>query len=191
MEMIQNIDGRTGDELIDYMHNYLVSILSSYDIFRTKLEGPIYRDNLGVTRFILCALAEQSMTAETMTDLWARSGKGNNYIWTIEHIFPQGENIPDSWVQMIAGGDRAKAEEIQQEWVHRLGNLTITGFNSTLGNKSFEEKRNRKDRQDRYVGYRNGLSLNDDLLETNTWDKEQIERRTDKLIEKVLQLYKM
>ena len=131
------------------------------------------------------------MTAETMTDLWARSGKGNNYIWTIEHIFPQGENIPDSWVQMIAGGDRAKAEEIQQEWVHRLGNLTITGFNSTLGNKSFEEKRNRKDRQDRYVGYRNGLSLNDDLLETNTWDKEQIERRTDKLIEKVLQLYKM
>ncbi len=191
MEMIQNIDGRIGDELIDYMHNYLVSILSSDDIFRTKLEGPIYRDNLGVTRFILCALAEQSMTAETMTDLWARSGKGNNYIWTIEHIFPQGENIPDSWVQMIADGDRAKAEEIQQEWVHRLGNLTITGFNSTLGNKSFEEKRNRKDRQDRYVGYRNGLSLNDDLLETNTWDKEQIEKRTAKLIEKVLQLYQM
>jgi len=191
MEMIQNIDGRIGDELIDYMHNYLVSILSSDDIFRTKLEGPIYRDNIGVTRFILCALAEQSMTAETMTDLWARSGKGNNYIWTIEHIFPQGENIPDSWVQMIADGDRAKAEEIQQEWVHRLGNLTITGFNSTLGNKSFEEKRNRKDRQDRYVGYRNGLSLNDDLLETNTWDKEQIEKRTAKLIEKVLQLYQM
>lgn len=191
MEMIQNIDGRKGDELIEYMHNHLVLISSADDIFRLKLEGPIYSDNIGVTRFILCALAEQSMTAETMTDLWARSGKGNNYVWTIEHIFPQGENIPDSWVQMVADSDRAKAEKIQQEWVHRLGNLTITGFNSKLGNKSFEEKRNRKDRQDRYVGYRNGLSLNNDLLETDVWDKEQIEKRTATLIKKVLDLYQM
>lgn len=189
IDMIANIKSRNGDGLKDYIKDRLISISSSDEMFRSKLEGSIYRENSGVTRFILCDLAEQAMTVEIMTDLWARTGK--NFTWSIEHILPQGENIPDSWVQMIADGNYEEAKDIQQEWVHCLGNLTITGFNSTLGNKSFEEKRNRKDRQGRYVGYRNGLSLNADLLEVETWGKEQIEQRTDKLVAQILDLYKI
>lgn len=189
INMIENIDGRMGGELEDYIRSHLISISSSDEMFRSKLEGPIYRENAGVTRFILCDLAEQAMTIETMTDLWARSG--NIFKWTIEHILPQGENIPDSWVQMIAGGNYDKAKAIQQESSHCIGNLTITGFNSTLGNKSFEEKRDRRDRKGRYVGYRNGLSLNSDLLDVERWSQEQIKWRTQKLVEQIIKLYSM
>lgn len=50
--------------------------------FRSKLEGAIYEENAGVTRFILCALAEKSMTKETWVDLWKFENK--QFVWTIE-----------------------------------------------------------------------------------------------------------
>ena len=189
IEIIANIENRTGTELKEYIENKLTSISSTDELFHLKLKGPIYRENSGVARFILCDLAEQAMTKETMTDLWAKSG--NNFTWTIEHIFPQGETIPKDWVNMVANGDYDKAKAIQEDCVHCLGNLTITGFNSTLSNKGFEEKRDRVDRQGRFVGYRNGLSLNNDLLEVDVWNREHIERRTNKLVSQILELYRM
>lgn len=189
IDIIANMENRRGAELRDYIQEKLTSLSSSDELFHLKLKGPIYRENSGVTRFILCDLAEQAMTTETMTDLWAKTG--NNFTWTIEHIFPQGENIPKDWVNMVANGDYEEAKAVQEDCVHCLGNLTITGFNSTLSNKSFEEKRDRTDRQGRNVGYRNGLSLNKDLLEINVWNREQIEQRTEKLVSQILDLYMM
>lgn len=59
---------------------------------------------------------------------------------------------------MIANGDRDKAKEYQSLYVHTFGNLTITGYNSTLSNKAFNEKKERKDNNGHYIGYRNGLT---------------------------------
>ena len=70
---------------------------------------------------------------------------------------PQGPNIPSCWVKMIADGDEDKAREYRDKYAHQLGNLTITGYNSKLGNKLFEEKCDRKDLRGRYVGYKNGF----------------------------------
>ena len=61
----------------------------------------------------------------------------------------------------------------RSEHVHRLGNLTITGYNSNLSNKSFDEKKNRKDAAGRAIGYANGLSLNNELMTTHTWNAPQ------------------
>ena len=66
---------------------------------------------------------------------------------------------------MIADGDHDKAKEYQSLYVHTFGNLTITGYNSTLSNKSFAEKKERKDNNGHYIGYRNGLNLNDDVCD--------------------------
>jgi hypothetical protein len=41
------------------------------------------------------------MTKETYKDFWENDGK-KKLIWTIEHIFPEGKNIPQSWIDMIA-----------------------------------------------------------------------------------------
>lgn len=189
MSVIDKIRELRADAIPQSIEQQLVAVSATDEAFKCKLEGPIYEENAGVTRFILCALAEQAMTKETWVDLWRFENK--KFVWTIEHIFPQGENIPKSWITMIAGGDEIKAKEIQQTHVHKLGNLTISGFNSELGNKSFEEKRDRVDRQGRAVGYKNGLKLNEDLANATYWNAAQIDSRTDKLVQQVTQLFKL
>ena len=189
MTVIDKISALRAEVVPETIEQQLVAISASDDVFQGKLEGPIYEDNAGVTRFILCALAEQSMTKETLVDLWRFENK--QFVWTIEHIFPQGENIPQPWITMIAAGDEKKAKEIQQTHVHKLGNLTISGFNSALGNKSFEDKRDRKDKQDRAVGYKNGLKLNEDLANATGWSVDQIDSRSKKLVQQVTKLFKL
>ena len=63
-----------------------------------------------------------------------------------------------------------------------MGNLTITGYNQTLSNLSFEKKKNRINKDGNYVGYKNGLKLNDDIVRLNVWTVDDIINRTDKLV---------
>ncbi len=189
MATIGKVATLSGDSVVATVREELLGVSASDKSFRTKLEGGIYEENAGVTRFVLCALAEQSMTKETWLDLWKYEGK--NFVWTIEHIFPQGHNIPASWVTMIAEGDGKKAKAIQETHVHKLGNLTISGFNSALGNKSFKDKRDRTDSKGREVGYKNGLKLNAELATAETWSVEQIDARTTALVNQVVSLFTM
>lgn len=173
-------EGLKGIAAAEYIKKRLVDVSASDASFKERLEGPIYDVNPDMTRYILTVIASPSVTKE-MKPLWERYASGN-YVWTIEHIFPQGKNIPDEWVKMVADGDMSKAVEVQEKQVHTLGNLTITGYNSKLGNMPFVAKRDRKDLYGANVGYRNGLNLNDELVNTDTWTGEQIQKRTDKLV---------
>lgn len=173
-------EGLKGIAAAEYIKKRLVDVSASDASFKERLEGPIYDVNPDMTRYILTVIASPSVTKE-MKPLWERYASGN-YVWTIEHIFPQGKNIPDEWVKMVADGDMSKAVEVQEKQVHTLGNLTITGYNSKLSNMPFVAKRDRKDLYGANVGYRNGLNLNDELVNTDTWTGEQIQKRTDKLV---------
>lgn len=173
-------EGLKGIAAAEYIKKRLVDVSASDASFKERLKGPIYDVNPDMTRYILTVIASPSVTKE-MKPLWERYASGN-YVWTIEHIFPQGKNIPDEWVKMVADGDMSKATEVQEKQVHTLGNLTITGYNSKLSNMPFVTKRDRKDVNGANVGYRNGLNLNDELVNTDTWTSEQIQERTDKLV---------
>lgn len=162
--------------------------IATDDIFRAKLEGNLYEENVDATRFVLCKIEESHQTKEKFTDLWRRDSRGD-FVWTVEHIFPQGSNIPESWMKMIAGGNLAKAKEYRELHVHKLGNLTITGYNSKLGNKSFAEKRDRKDAAGRPVGYKNGLHLNSELRDKNSWAVQDIQARTNELVDEAMKLF--
>lgn len=162
---------------------------ASDEQFHRSLEGDVYKDNVGATRYILCKLAESAMTQETWTDLWRRTDK-KVFVWTIEHIFPEGENIPQCWVDMIANGDKNLAQKYLEEYTHKIGNLTITGYNSTLGNKSFEEKRDRKSKDGkRFIGYKNGLEINREIATKDIWTIEDIKARTTDLVNKLIEIY--
>ncbi len=182
----------------DAVHATVVDILSKWvasdDLFEKRLNGDIYKENIGATRFILCALAQKSMTKETWTDLWEykqyEKSNHNVFIWTIEHIFPEGENIPQAWVDMIAGGNRDLANEYLQKYVHKLGNLTITGYNSSLSNFSFVQKRDRTNKEGKFIGYKNGLEVNHELANKDGWTINDIEERTERLVNEVLDLYR-
>lgn len=189
MAVIEKLAGASGATVVNIVRDQLKSVSATDQVFHQKLEGSIYEENAGVTRFVLCALAEKAMTKETETDLWRFENK--QFVWTIEHIFPQGDDIPQSWVAMMADGNEQKAKELQQFHVHKLGNLTISGFNSALGNKSFEVKRDRTDREGRFMGYRNGLKLNEDLATCQTWSVAHIEARTKKLVDQAMNLFRI
>ena len=189
MATIDKVAELSGDAVVTTIRDELLAVSASDETFRSKLEGSIYDENAGVTRFVLCALAEQSMTKETWVDLWKYEGK--LFVWTIEHIFPQGDNLPAFWVTMTANGDEKKARGIQETHVHKLGNLTISGFNSALGNKSFKDKRDCTDSKSREVGYKNGHKLNAELATAEAWSVAQIDARTTTLADQVMGLFAM
>lgn len=190
MTIIGEIKELSGDAAVQVIRKSLVEKSASSEKFKEDLEGPMYERNKEATRFILCTLAKEAMTKETEKDLWQR-GAGSHFVWTIEHIFPQGENIPQSWIDMIAEGDEEEAKMIQQSHVHKLGNLTITGYNSTLGNKSFLEKRDRVDKQGNPIGYNNGLNLNENMAKAETWGANEIDERTKKLVDQAMDLFQL
>lgn len=187
MDVVEGIMTLKSDEVVQHIQTKLKAESASDKQFEKSLKGSIYEDNKAVCRFVLCALEESHMTRETEVDLWAIKGK--QYVWTIEHIFPQGDNIPGSWVNMVAEGDAKLAEEYRQSYVHCLGNLTISGYNSTLSNKSFEDKKSRVDSQGRKVGYNNGLYLNESLITQDSWSVQNIKDRTNRLVTEVMKKY--
>lgn len=192
MDIITKIEDTNsiGNDVMSLIVEVLSSNIASDEQFRSSLMGDLYKENTGATRYILCKLSESAMTNETWTDLWRRTDK-NVFVWTIEHIFPEGENIPQSWVDMIADGDRQLANNYLEEYTHKIGNLTITGYNSTLGNKSFEEKRDRKSKDgQRYIGYKNGLEINREIATKDKWTVEDIKARTIAMVDKLMILYK-
>ncbi len=195
MQMIAEIEERslTGHAIYQLIYDEIIRWSASDELFEEKLKGDIYEENVGVARFVLCVIAQRSMTTETWTDLWEQNDYSGKKVfkWTIEHIFPEGKNIPEKWVDMIAGGDRNLAREYLEQYVHKIGNLTVTGYNSTLSNLSFVEKRDRVNAQKLYVGYRNGLEINKQLAEKNSWTVDDIKERTNFLVAQLLTMYKL
>ncbi len=182
MDIVSLIVNKKGKEIYDITINYLKENSSSDEEFERKLNGPVYLDNPDATRFLLCYYENKFKTNEIYTDLWKRDNS-NKYIWTIEHIFPEGENIPQDWIDMIANGNKELAQEYLIKYAHTLGNLTITGYNQTLSNLSYEKKNNRTNKDGNYVGYKNGLKLNEDVVDLPAWTKDNIETRTKKLVD--------
>ncbi len=187
MNLVEKVIDLKGNDVYQTLLNGLLKVSADNETFKKHLSGGLYDDNKGVCRFVLCAIEENRMTRETERDLWRMKGK--QFIWTIEHIFPQGKNIPSSWVDMMANGDVALAMQHRASHVHKLGNLTISGYNSKLGTKGFIDKRDRLDDKKRPVGYNNGLYLNDKLVKAEEWSVEAIEERTKELVDLVIELF--
>ncbi|MBS1658495.1 MAG: DUF262 domain-containing protein [Bacteroidetes bacterium] len=174
----------------------------SIEKLKEFLEDNLFYYNDGMARYLLAKLDETSHTREYKPDLWARNEKGL-FVWTVEHIFPQGRNIPKEWVEMIADGDKDEAEEIQEHLVHCLGNLTLSGYNSKLSNYPFVKKQNRSEANifgnKIKIGYKNGMAINNiefeykrkaySLANAPEWKKEMIEARNGVMVDMVLELF--
>jgi uncharacterized protein with ParB-like and HNH nuclease domain len=92
--------------------------------------------------------------------------------YTIEHILPQNEQLSGDWQYDLG----VEWERIQQTWLHTLGNLTLTGYNSEYSDRSFRKKR------DMEGGFKQSpLKLNNGLGQLEKWDEEAIKHRAQKL----------
>ena len=100
--------------------------------------------------------------------------------YTIEHILPQNENLSKEWTNDLGN----EWEKDQQIWLHTLGNLTLTGYNSEYGDKSFKEKR------DMRGGFKESpLHLNAGLGKLEKWNVEAIQRRASELADKAIEIW--
>lgn len=185
-ECENNLNDLELDTIINYLRNE--ERFANDDLFKQKLNADIYELNTMVTRFILSKIEQSYQTRENFSDLWKRN-RNNKFIFSIEHIFPAGKNIPSDWVSMIADGDPELAAEYQERYVHKLGNLTLTAYNSQLSNFSFTRKRDRQDQNDNYIGYKNGMWLNNNLKDLQSWKVDNIEERTELLVNKALEIF--
>lgn len=189
IDIISDIKNLQGDAIIHCIRRKFKSFAATDDEFEAKLRGSLYDENPEAVRFILCSIEAEHQTKEIYSDLWSRDSS-NKYIWTIEHIFPEGQNIPNSWVEMIANGDKELAKQYLSKYVHTLGNLTITGYNQNLSNMSFDKKKDRKSKdKSKDIGYRNGLFLNQDVVTEDIWTIDKIKNRTDKIVNILLNMY--
>lgn len=190
MDIVADISEKQGNSVYDSIISILKSNSSDDQTFETRLRGPVYADNPDATRFLLCYYEDKFKTNEIHTNLWSRD-RSNKYVWTIEHIFPEGDNIPQEWINMIADGNKELAYEYLNNYVHTLGNLTITGYNQNLSNFSFEKKKDRTNSDGKYIGYRNGLELNKDVVNQTSWKIENIKSRTDYLVKSYLEDFRL
>ena len=105
----------------------------------------------------------------------------NTANYTIEHIMPQNIEHNLSWQQML-GEDW---QEVHSLYLHTLGNLTITGYNAEMSNKSFVEKVNGES------GFKHShLKLNESIAQSDVWNKKAIQRRTNILTDIILKIWK-
>ncbi len=101
---------------------------------------------------------------------------------TIEHIFPQNPDV--KWKTDIGSGDYTY---IENNYLHTIANLTLSGNNGALSNKTFIEKRDLEEK-----GYKDSrLWLNKKLASYDKWGKEQIEDRFQLISERFLDIWKI
>lgn len=99
---------------------------------------------------------------------------------TVEHIMPQNPILNKSWQDMLG----ANWKEVQKTYLHTIGNLTLTAYNSEMGDKSFHEKKMLKG------GFIDShLRLNNSLTNIDTWNESEIINRTKQLAEKVVNIW--
>ncbi len=100
--------------------------------------------------------------------------------YTIEHILPQNEQLSAAWKSALG----PEAERIQQTWLHTLGNLTLTGYNSEYSDHPFEKKR------DMPGGFKDSpLRLNEGLGQLANWNEETIKVRAEKLAQLAIKVW--
>lgn len=98
---------------------------------------------------------------------------------SIEHIMPQTLSL--KWKEELG----ENYEEIHNKYLHTLGNLTLTGYNSKYSNQSFSEKKNIE------KGFNEStLHLNAYLKTIDAWNKYHIKTRAEILAKKAMKIWK-
>ena len=103
----------------------------------------------------------------------------DNKVYTIEHIMPQ--HLTPAWTRALG----PNSAEIHSTWLHRLANLTLSGYNPNLSNKTFAEKRDAAE-----GGYKaSGLKMNQRIAQKETWGLAELEERNHELVALALKIW--
>ena len=96
---------------------------------------------------------------------------------TIEHIMPQ--KLEESWKVELG----EKYQEVHKTYLHNIGNLILTEFNSEIGNKPFEEKKKKL--------ATSSLNYRLDIISRNTWNEQSIMEHQANMINSFLATFSL
>lgn len=130
-------------------------------------ERNLYRKN-ALCKYLLSAIENQGKEKVVTDNL------------SIEHIMPQNKNLSTAWQRML--GDNWEIE--RDRYLHTLGNLTLTGYNSELGDRPFAEKKELLENAGTHI-----TVLYSDVKEKDTWNAKAIEDRAQRLSDIILKLF--
>lgn len=98
--------------------------------------------------------------------------------YSIEHIMPQ--HLTPTWIKALG----ADYEQIHEQWLHRIANLTLTAYNSKYSNSSFEEKKTME-----HGFSQSGIRLNQDIAKKDKWTLVELEERDSALTQRALKIW--
>ena len=100
--------------------------------------------------------------------------------YTIEHVMPQNPNLSQEWQKELG----VNWKEVQEKYLHTIGNLTLTGYNPEYSDKSFSEKKSMK------KGFlQSPLKLNALIAKTELWNEEAIVKRGKELAKEAVEIW--
>lgn len=100
--------------------------------------------------------------------------------YTIEHIMPQNSSLSPEWQQMLGTNWR----EVQKTYLHTIGNLTLTAYNSEMSDHPFMVK------MDMEGGFKeSALRLNAYVVKLTEWNEQRIKERASLLADKAKQIW--
>jgi uncharacterized protein with ParB-like and HNH nuclease domain/predicted transport protein len=106
--------------------------------------------------------------------------------YTIEHILPQNPNLSPQWQAELG----PEWQRIQKMYLHTLGNLTLTGYNSEYSDHPFAEKRDWKSKDGLKQGFKDSpLQLNQGLGQLEHWTEQTVCQRAERLAHLVAQVW--
>jgi uncharacterized protein with ParB-like and HNH nuclease domain len=157
--------------------------LAEDEEFTRVLRDDIYSINREASKLLLVQLEErENSNLREIKSFWDKNNKNKPY-WTIEHILPKGVNELDRcWIELLDAKSYDKAVEKRDLLTHKIGNLTLTAYNSKLGKKCFEVKKDKLNK---------ALIINQDIVNKTTWGEQEILERTESLISKLVEANKL
>lgn len=100
--------------------------------------------------------------------------------YTIEHIMPQNEKLPEAWQRELG----PEWQRVHETWLHTIGNLTLTGYNSEYSDRPFAEKVSMEG------GFaKSPLRLNEGLGHCSAWNEEAIKARAERLADQAIEVW--
>ena len=108
--------------------------------------------------------------------------------YTVEHVMPQ--SLTSEWKGELG----ESYQQIHETWLHRLGNLTLTAYNSEMGNKTFANKAGRtlSDLKADNFGFASEakhLYLNEFIANQSHWNESTIKSRAEALADRALSIW--
>jgi hypothetical protein len=151
--------------------------------FKTVLQGRGYpKDNEFYLRFRETKFygggdrqIKTKLILETIEESFAHKERVPFDNLSIEHIMPQ---TLSEWWQNELG---AEWEETHDLFLHTIGNLTLTAYNTELSNDSFPTKKKTFEESH--------LELNSYFSEISHWTRNEIEQRAEKLAKQAIELW--